>query len=123
MTLVNRRDALLALAASCPWLAQAQGLAALPANGASPPWPTRPIRWVVAYPAGGGSDFLARQLAPVQWKAATLLKDLNNATALGAALQRPLPMASQAQQQLHAHCQAGHAQADLSSLILHYQPE
>ena len=27
-------------------------------------WPARPIRWVVAYPAGGGSDFLARQLAP-----------------------------------------------------------
>lgn len=28
-------------------------------------WPQgRPIRWVVAYPAGGGSDFLARQLAP-----------------------------------------------------------
>ena len=28
------------------------------------PWPTKPLRWVVAYPAGGGSDFLARQLAP-----------------------------------------------------------
>lgn len=28
-------------------------------------WPQgKPIRWVVAYPAGGGSDFLARQLAP-----------------------------------------------------------
>ena len=27
-------------------------------------WPTKAIRWVVAYPAGGGSDFLARQLAP-----------------------------------------------------------
>jgi tripartite-type tricarboxylate transporter receptor subunit TctC len=27
-------------------------------------WPSKPIRWVVAYPAGGGSDFLARQLAP-----------------------------------------------------------
>lgn len=27
-------------------------------------YPNRPIRWVVAYPAGGGSDFLARQLAP-----------------------------------------------------------
>jgi tripartite-type tricarboxylate transporter receptor subunit TctC len=24
----------------------------------------KPIRWVIAYPAGGGSDFLARQLAP-----------------------------------------------------------
>ena len=29
------------------------------------PWPTaKPIRWIVAYPAGGGSDFLARTLAP-----------------------------------------------------------
>jgi len=27
-------------------------------------WPNKPVRWVVAYPAGGGSDFLARQLAP-----------------------------------------------------------
>ena len=28
-------------------------------------WPQgKPLRWVVAYPAGGGSDFLARQLAP-----------------------------------------------------------
>ena len=32
-------------------------------------WPSRPVRWVVAYPAGGGSDFLARQLAPVLGKA------------------------------------------------------
>lgn len=42
--------ALAALAA--PLAAQAQA------------WPAKPIRWVVAYPAGGGSDFLARQLAP-----------------------------------------------------------
>jgi tripartite-type tricarboxylate transporter receptor subunit TctC len=27
-------------------------------------WPNKSIRWVIAYPAGGGSDFLARQLAP-----------------------------------------------------------
>lgn len=27
-------------------------------------YPNRPIRWIVAYPAGGGSDFLARQLGP-----------------------------------------------------------
>lgn len=27
-------------------------------------YPSRPIRWVVPYPAGGGSDFLARQAAP-----------------------------------------------------------
>ncbi|NUZ04237.1 Bug family tripartite tricarboxylate transporter substrate binding protein [Piscinibacter koreensis] len=49
-----RRRTLLAaastLAAAFPALAQT--------------WPAKPIRWVVAYPAGGGSDFLARQLAP-----------------------------------------------------------
>jgi len=39
-------------AALAPLAAQAQA------------WPSKPIRWVVAYPAGGGSDFLARQLAP-----------------------------------------------------------
>lgn len=36
-----------------------------PATARADAWPSRPIRWVVAYPAGGGSDFLARQLAPV----------------------------------------------------------
>ncbi|MEJ6005692.1 tripartite tricarboxylate transporter substrate binding protein [Paucibacter sp. AS339] len=43
-------------------------LLALSPLGASPAladnWPSKPIKWVVAYPAGGGSDFLARQLAP-----------------------------------------------------------
>ncbi|MCV2363259.1 tripartite tricarboxylate transporter substrate binding protein [Paucibacter sp. DJ1R-11] len=33
-------------------------------NGSAAAWPNRPIKWIVAYPAGGGSDFLARQLAP-----------------------------------------------------------
>lgn len=34
------------------------------AGAAEPAWPAaRPVRWLVAYPAGGGSDFLARQLA------------------------------------------------------------
>jgi len=50
----NRRRALAALSM----------IAAAPAAFAQA-WPARPIRWVVAYPAGGGSDFLARQLAPV----------------------------------------------------------
>jgi len=49
----RRLFAALALAA---WLAPLQGHAQA--------WPAKPIRWVVAYPAGGGSDFLARQLAP-----------------------------------------------------------
>jgi len=35
-----------------------------PAMAQAQAWPNKPVRWVVAYPAGGGSDFLARQLAP-----------------------------------------------------------
>ncbi|MBX3604260.1 MAG: tripartite tricarboxylate transporter substrate binding protein [Piscinibacter sp.] len=55
MTLLpNRRHTLALLAAL---------LAAAPALADT--WPQgKPIRWVVAYPAGGGSDFLARQLSP-----------------------------------------------------------
>jgi tripartite-type tricarboxylate transporter receptor subunit TctC len=44
-------------------LAAAAALAA-PLAALADTWPSRPLRWVVAYPAGGGSDFLARQLAP-----------------------------------------------------------
>lgn len=53
-TSLSRRLFVLALASTLvvPALAQAQA------------WPNKPVRWVVAYPAGGGSDFLARQLAP-----------------------------------------------------------
>lgn len=39
-------------------------LALAPLASQADTWPSKPIRWVVAYPAGGGSDFLARQLAP-----------------------------------------------------------
>ena len=35
-----------------------------PLHALAQAWPSRPIRWVVAYPPGGGSDFLARQLSP-----------------------------------------------------------
>jgi len=51
---LSRRSATLALAATllAPLAVHAQA------------WPSKPVRWVVAYPAGGGSDFLARQLAP-----------------------------------------------------------
>jgi tripartite-type tricarboxylate transporter receptor subunit TctC len=53
--LPNRRRALA--------LAAAALLATAPALADT--WPqAKPVRWVVAYPAGGGSDFLARQLAP-----------------------------------------------------------
>lgn len=37
---------------------------AMPGLALADTWPSKPVRWVVAYPAGGGSDFLARQLAP-----------------------------------------------------------
>jgi len=45
-------------------LALAAGAAVAPLGAIAQAWPSRPVRWVVAYPAGGGSDFLARQLAP-----------------------------------------------------------
>jgi len=50
--MLARRACLVALATLAPTLTHADT------------WPAKPIRWVVAYPAGGGSDFLARQLAP-----------------------------------------------------------
>jgi tripartite-type tricarboxylate transporter receptor subunit TctC len=59
MTL-NRRS-LLALAAGS--IAPAGALLA-PGARAADAWPSHPIRWIVAYPAAGGSDFLARQVAP-----------------------------------------------------------
>jgi tripartite-type tricarboxylate transporter receptor subunit TctC len=55
-----QRRTLLAATALAP-------LAPLAARAADA-WPSRPIRWIVAYPAGGGSDFLARQLAPQMGK-------------------------------------------------------
>lgn len=45
-------------------LAAASTAIATPLRSFAQGWPAKPIRWVVAYPAGGGSDFLARQLAP-----------------------------------------------------------
>jgi tripartite-type tricarboxylate transporter receptor subunit TctC len=45
-------------------IAVAGALASASTAHAADTWPSKPIRWVVAYPAGGGSDFLARQLAP-----------------------------------------------------------
>ncbi len=47
------------------WLAGAAGLAGALLLGAAPAraqreFPNRPIRWIVPYPAGGGSDFLTR---------------------------------------------------------------
>jgi tripartite-type tricarboxylate transporter receptor subunit TctC len=53
--MTSRRQVTLALAGT---------LIASRAVQAADAWPTKPIRWIVAYPAAGGSDFLARQLAP-----------------------------------------------------------
>ncbi|MGH8806146.1 MAG: tripartite tricarboxylate transporter substrate binding protein, partial [Polaromonas sp.] len=39
--------------------AQAQG----PSTSSGQAFPNKPIRWVVGYPAGGGTDFLARTIA------------------------------------------------------------
>lgn len=41
-------------------LAAAGLLALAPAQAQPSSYPTKPIRWVVGYPAGGGTDFLAR---------------------------------------------------------------
>jgi len=58
----RRRAALAALAAlvALPLLA--------PAGTLAQAFPTKPIRWLVPYPAGGGSDFLARTIGQA-WQA------------------------------------------------------
>lgn len=58
MTFSPSRRALCAAAALLP-LAPC-----VPDAAAQGGYPGKPIHWIVAYPAGGGSDFLARNLAP-----------------------------------------------------------
>lgn len=87
MTLRAHRRALLRALAACAaapaLLAQRQALAQ-PAAG----WPTRPLRWIVPYPAGGGSDFLARtvgaQLAQQLGQPVVIDNRPGAATAIGA---------------------------------------
>jgi tripartite-type tricarboxylate transporter receptor subunit TctC len=52
------RSLLATIVAICSMLGTGSG------HAQAPTWPAKPVRWVVAFPAGGGSDFLARQLAP-----------------------------------------------------------
>jgi len=52
VSLTRRNLGALAACGMLPALAQAQ-----------PAWPNRPLRWIVPYAPGGGSDFLARTLA------------------------------------------------------------
>lgn len=59
------RRSLLALAAGA--LGPAGSLLASSARAADA-YPAHALRWIVAYPAAGGSDFLARQLAPQMGK-------------------------------------------------------
>ncbi|MEQ6290662.1 NAD(P)-dependent oxidoreductase [Vogesella sp. MAHUQ-64] len=78
--------------------------------------------------AGGFADSLPFQILaprmaahcfePVQWRVATLLKDLGNALALGQESGSTLPIATLAQQLMQQHAgQAGNAQRDLASVI------
>ncbi len=58
---------------------------------------------------------------PVQWKVQTLSKDLGNAMTLAAEHQLSIPVAQLALQQLQQHQASGHAESDLSSIILLHQ--
>ncbi|MBV8679936.1 MAG: NAD(P)-dependent oxidoreductase [Aquitalea sp.] len=83
--------------------------------------------------AGGFADSLplqilaprmaARQAEPVQWKVATLLKDLDNAGQLSRQSQSATPLAALASQLMRLHAAQGHAMADLSSIIHLYQDQ
>lgn len=60
----------------------------------------------------------ARQFEPLQWKVATLAKDLNNALQLAAQHQLDLTVAPHALNLLAQHGSNGYAEQDLSSLIM-----
>ena len=60
-----QRRSLLALAAGA--LGPSAAVLSTAARAADP-FPNHALRWIVAYPAAGGSDFLARQLAPQMGK-------------------------------------------------------
>lgn len=60
----------------------------------------------------------SKTFTPVQWKVQTLSKDLNNAVELATQHDLNIPVATLALAQLKQHQQAGHADDDLSSIIL-----
>lgn len=83
--------------------------------------------------AGGFADSLPfqilaprmaqRQYLPLQWKVATLLKDLGNARQLAAEHDATLPLASLAADMMARHAAAGYAEQDLSTVIACYQAD
>lgn len=64
----------------------------------------------------------AKNYEPVQWKVATLLKDLDNATKLAREVGGGAPLAGLANQLMRVFAEAGNAQRDLSSVVELYQP-
>ena len=81
--------------------------------------------------AGGFADSLPLQILaprmasqnfePVQWKVATLLKDLDNAVKLAREAGASSPLAALADQLMRLHAGQGHAQADLSTVVQLYR--
>ena len=59
---------------------------------------------------------------PVQWKVATLLKDLDNARAVAAEAGLNVPLAELAAEWMRGFADLGNAQRDLSCVIELYQP-
>jgi 3-hydroxyisobutyrate dehydrogenase len=64
----------------------------------------------------------AKNYEPVQWKVATLLKDLDNATKLAREVGGVMPLAGLANQLMREFSENGNAQRDLSSVVELYQP-
>jgi tripartite-type tricarboxylate transporter receptor subunit TctC len=68
--------------AKATWLALAAGSALAPAHVRAQEYPTKPIRWIIPYPTGGTSDFLARligQKMTESWKQPVLIDNRTGA--------------------------------------------
>jgi 3-hydroxyisobutyrate dehydrogenase len=64
----------------------------------------------------------AKNYEPVQWKVATLLKDLDNAVKLAREVGGGAPLAALANQLMRIFASAGNDQRDLASVVEIYQP-